>query len=218
MPVRKIPKTSCSVRGQFPSVINCRSIAFESLLERDFYLSLEFDRTIESYEEQPLRITDIVNGKKVQYTPDCLVTYKDGNTPLLAEIKPHKELAKEKPDLQRRLAAGSSYAKANGMRFQVFTEDDIRTPELETYRYLYGFSRPPRELASHKDTILNLVTLAGKTTLAQLLGQLSPERTVQAKYTPVIWHLLFTGELVTDFSHPIGYSTILRTTHGHHLP
>lgn len=218
MPVRKIPRTYRSVRGQFPSMINGRSIGFESTLERDFYLSLEFDRTVESYEEQPIQITEIVDGKEVQYTPDCLVTYNDGKPQLLAEIKSAEELEKATPGLQHRLAMGRTHAEAKGMRFQIFTEADIRTASLETYRFLYGFSRPPRDLVSRKEPIIAIVTEADEISLAHLLERLSPDRTVRATFTPVIWHLLFTGELVADLNQQIGYSTILRTDHGHHLP
>ena len=56
MPVRKIPKNYRSVTGTFPSYKNKRNIFYESLLERDFYLLLEFNDDVISYEEQPFRI------------------------------------------------------------------------------------------------------------------------------------------------------------------
>ena len=77
MPVRKIPKTYRSISGRFPSVLNSRLIGYESKLERDFFVTLEFDRTILRYEEQPVRITGVVGGKKISYVPDCLIQYLD---------------------------------------------------------------------------------------------------------------------------------------------
>jgi hypothetical protein len=68
MPVRKIPKNYRSVTGRFPSLKNNRSVAFESTLERDFYLSLEFDEGVESYEEQPLTISGDHNGRAISYS------------------------------------------------------------------------------------------------------------------------------------------------------
>ena len=56
MPVRKIPKNYRSVTGTFPSYKNKRNIFYESLLERDFYLLLEFNDDVDSYEEQPFKI------------------------------------------------------------------------------------------------------------------------------------------------------------------
>lgn len=218
MPVRKIPRTFRSVRGQFPSVKNDRSVAFESTIERDFFLSLEFDPTVRSYEEQPVQISGVVDGKEVTYTPDCLVEYSDDKPLLLAEIKSAEEMEKASTNLLRRLTLAREYAEDNCMVFRVFTEKDIRTPRLETCRFLYGFSAEPRDLASRKEPILTIVSSAGEITLSGLLNRLSPERTIQARFTPVIWHLLFTGELAADLDQQIGYSTIMRTAHDHHLP
>lgn len=76
MPVRKIKKNYRSVTGYFASVKNGRNIAYESLLERDFFLLLEFDRLVSSYEEQPLRLSYRYGNKDLPYTPDALVQYK----------------------------------------------------------------------------------------------------------------------------------------------
>ncbi|TSK09166.1 MAG: heteromeric transposase endonuclease subunit TnsA [Geobacter sp.] len=218
MPVRKIPKSFRSVRGQFPSVKNGRSMAFESTIERDFFLSLEFDSTVQSYEEQPVQISGLVDGKEASYTPDCLVSYNNGRPPMLAEVKSAEELEKPSPSLQRRLTLARQYADANGMAFQVIKDADIRSSRLETYRFLYGFSTPPRELASHRLQIITITTSVGEITLRELLEKLSPDRTIQAAFTPIIWHLLFTGELIADLNLQIGYSTILRASNDHHLP
>jgi len=47
--------------------------AFESLLEKDYLLLLDFDETVESFEVQPVRIPGkgIVRG----YVPDVLVKF-----------------------------------------------------------------------------------------------------------------------------------------------
>jgi hypothetical protein len=64
---------------------------FESLLEKEFLMLLDFDDTVEKFEVQPVRIP--VPGVPRGYVPDILVHYRaDRETgeirkPLLVEIK-----------------------------------------------------------------------------------------------------------------------------------
>ena len=48
-PQRKIKKNYRSVTGHFPSLKNGKSIGFESLLEKSYFLSLEFNDDIIFY-------------------------------------------------------------------------------------------------------------------------------------------------------------------------
>jgi len=64
MSTRSIKKSYISVTGYFSSYKNKRQINFESKLEHDFYLLLEFDRTVTSYQEQPFKIYYIYQEKK----------------------------------------------------------------------------------------------------------------------------------------------------------
>jgi hypothetical protein len=56
MPVRKIPRSHRRVTGLVASTKNRRMAGFESSLERDLILLLEFDLNVENYEEQPCQI------------------------------------------------------------------------------------------------------------------------------------------------------------------
>lgn len=77
MSARRIKKSYISCTGYFASYKNKTQIAFESVLERDFYMLLEFDKDVISYEEQPITINyKYKDGSKRKYTPDCLVKYK----------------------------------------------------------------------------------------------------------------------------------------------
>jgi hypothetical protein len=48
MPVRTIPKNSRSLTGKVVDFQSHRAVAFESALERDFYVLLDFDPTVRS--------------------------------------------------------------------------------------------------------------------------------------------------------------------------
>src|SRR2546426_9456395 len=76
MPVRIIPKNYRSLTGLVSNTRTQSMTAFESSLERDFLLLLDFDPDVEFYEEQPLTITYDDRGRRRTYTPDVFVRYR----------------------------------------------------------------------------------------------------------------------------------------------
>lgn len=214
MPVRKIPKSFRSVTGRFPSVINGRCIGYESKLERDFFLRLEFDRTIESYEEQPLRLTGHVGDRHVSYTPDCLIKYRDGKSNRIVEVKYQSELQKKAQELEPRFTLARNHCREIGFEFAIVTDVDVYDGAIDNYRLIYRFSKPPNRLESRKAPIIDAFRHAPSQSLGDLLRMLGPDRLTQAEFTPVIWHLLYSGTIETDLSTPIDYKTLLRLSHG----
>ena len=101
MPVRKLKKSYISCVGYFKSYKNNKQLAFDSILEREWFLYLEFDHEIISYEEQPFSMYYQLNDSKTRYTPDILVTYKD-NSQKLFEVKYQDEIDSDE-DLQHKL-------------------------------------------------------------------------------------------------------------------
>ncbi|RII26339.1 MAG: heteromeric transposase endonuclease subunit TnsA [Geobacter sp.] len=215
MPVRKIPKSYRSVTGYFPSIKNGRSIAYESKLERDFFLMLEFDRAVVGYEEQPFHILGTFDGKKFKYTPDCLVSYAAGQPLLIAEVKFLKELEEKADEFRPKFDRAEDYARQNGMEFRVFTESDIRGDFLDNCKILYGFARPPGNLVDHAERIRMTAVNAGEIEFGRLLEILSSDKMTRAVIMPVVWHLIFRGDLViADMYKPINNNSILRTANG----
>src|SRR6266699_1506223 len=77
IPVRSVPKNYRSLTGLIPNTRTQSMTAFESSLERDFLLLLDFDPDVEFYEEQPVKITyHDESGRRRIYTPDVLVRYR----------------------------------------------------------------------------------------------------------------------------------------------
>lgn len=211
MPVRKIPKNYRSVTGRFYSVKNNRLIAFESTLERDFFLSLEFDNNVEFYEEQPLVISTEVEGRVARYTPDCLAQHFDGSETLY-EVKYVADLEKDAEELAPRFAMAERYVSERNMNFSVVTELDIRGTKLENQRFIYGYSSPPQDFDNLQHDVIG--TLGKPLPLDSLLSMLSAERMRQAVYIPAIWHLVFTDVLTIDIEIPITPKTIIQVGHG----
>lgn len=214
MPVRKIPKSFRAVTGRFPSVINGRCVSYESKLERDYFLRLEFDRTIKSYEEQPIQIPGTVNGKDVVYTLDCLVTFKTDRRRLLVEVKGQKDLEENSEKLELKFSRTEVYAAKNNLDFQVITENDIYDTALDNYRILYRFAKPPVQFDSKKLLIHQQLKARGTLSMLGLLHALSDQKLIQAGFQSAIWHMLYTGELETDLNSPLGYESEVRLRDG----
>lgn len=210
MPVRKIPKSFRAVTGRFPSVLNGRCIGYESKLEHDYYLTLEFDHSILRYEEQPLEVPGVVNNRKVTYIPDCLITYKDTRPPLLVECKYSSEFTDENKKLQIKIARLKEYANDNNLHFQIITEKDISRAVLANCLRLYRYAKPPLRITEHRARIHAALRASDCMTCRDLLQALATSPAEQANFTPSIWHMLFTGELTIDMNSPISLNSILR--------
>ncbi|MBE0491317.1 MAG: Tn7 transposase TnsA N-terminal domain-containing protein [Sulfurospirillum sp.] len=197
IPKRKLKKTFRSVTGYFPSIKNDRSMAFESLLEKQLFLSLEFDDTVDSYLEQPVKIEYFVQGRKRSYHPDCLVSYKKGKKKLI-EVKYTDDLDKNVQEFSARFEAANEYAKNHNMIFEIFTEKEISPIKLQNFIFLYSFASiqlTKKEI----DIITKIVQSVGIISVVDLLSELSISRYEQAKQLPLIWKMMFDGKLKTDF-------------------
>ncbi|MEI7610177.1 MAG: Tn7 transposase TnsA N-terminal domain-containing protein [Rhodospirillaceae bacterium] len=128
MPVRAIPISHRSVTGRLASRPGQPTIAYESSLERDFALLQLFDMTVESVEEQPVRIDYVAaGGRSARYIPDFLVFHK-GNRPIprLVEEKYRAELTKKADQYAARFEAARLYAAGRGWTFELATEETMR--------------------------------------------------------------------------------------------
>jgi TnsA endonuclease-like protein len=209
MPVRTIPKNSRSLTGL---VLNTRTqsmTAFESSLERDFLLLLDFALDVECYEEQPVKIVyHDAQGRRRAYTPDVLVRYRTDPlqarhpTPLLCEVKYRDDLRQHWLEYRPKFRAAGRYAYQHGWRFRLVTDRDVRTPYLANVKFLRSYQTRP---INESDRIRLLATLLalGETNPASLLHAVSPDRWQQAQLLPTLWQLIATRQLHTDLSHPL---------------
>ena len=74
MPVRSIPKNHVSVTGRHSTDKSIGDADFESPLENDYLILLDFDPDVERYEVQPVRVP--VPGVSRGYVPDVLVHFR----------------------------------------------------------------------------------------------------------------------------------------------
>ncbi len=206
MPVRKIPKNFRSLTGSFYSLKNKKSLLFESKLERDLFLTLEFDQEVTEYEEQPVRLSYERNGRTYPYTPDCLVHFKNKN-PCIVEVKYSDEIKEKKVFFKQKFDQIEKYLHNNDFDFKLFTELDIDPISLENMNYIYNFVtiRKQEKVEEVAKKLKNIHSIA----YGDLLQIFSHDRYERAKYIPYIWYLVLTEKLSIDMSKKISHNTIL---------
>ena len=216
MPVRKIPKNHLVVTGSFASRKNGQMDAFESLLEKEYMLLLEFDERVLRFEPQPVTIA--VPGIPKGYVPDVLVYYHPDPTsgkipkPLLTEVKHTDDLQRNAEKYAPKFAAAEKYASERGWEFRKTTEIDIRTQRLANLKFL----REYRNIEPANQDSLQLVQFlqrsGGISSVDGLLGQLTSTDDDRLHWLPIIWHAVVTRSLLADWDQPIDNDTAL------HLP
>ncbi|WP_448206455.1 Tn7 transposase TnsA N-terminal domain-containing protein [Azospirillum sp. sgz302134] len=137
MSTRNIRPTSSSVTGTVQSACGIGPLHFESTLERDLLILLDFHPATVSIETQPVTIEYEHEGKRHRYTPDVLARFHPSRTMpcgthqrVLFEVKYAADLRRKWTDLRPKFSAAKTWALAHGMVFHVITEQRIRTPLL----------------------------------------------------------------------------------------
>lgn len=208
MPVRKIPKNYLGVTGGFASAKNSQMLGFESLLEKEYMLLLEFDENVESFEEQPVNIP--VPGVIRGYTPDVLVRYRvdpiSGSIrkPLLTDIKHTSDLQKNADKYRNKFAAAEQYSFDRDWDFRVTTQNEIRTPRLANIKFLRAYRNVVLAEQDCAELLLKMTASGGSTSSQMLLNQLAACDEDRLRWLPVIWHLVLTGRLIVDLDTPFG--------------
>lgn len=212
MPVRRIPKNYLCVTGAFASKKNGRMVFFESLLERDHMLLLEFDPTVKHFEEQPVTVPLNKQGSRARkYVPDVLVHYVDSEQkqPLLAEVKHSTDLERKAGKYTDKFEAAKRFAHSQEWDFNTITEQQIRGQYLQNIKFLreYRNIQPQPDDISH--VILTLTNLGGFAELKALLNVLNPNAMEQLHWVPTIWHLVVTSQLLVALDEPLSDTTPL---------
>lgn len=200
MAVRKLNKNR--VTGKRPSVKNGRMVQWESFLERDYYILLEYDPDVIKYQEQPFTINYIHDRKTRRYTPDVFVTRTNKNQ--VVEVKPESELTD--PEVQIKLEAGHQYCLENGYEFRIVTEKDIRSGAiLENIKFLYRFSR----IQIPVEHQIKIACLLEDFTKGKSIGELSRElsREIGIDCMPYIYSLIYKNKLTFNLDEQVSFET-----------
>lgn len=142
------------VIGITPSRKNRCVVHWESLAERDYHTTLEFDKTVAQYLPQPEKIDYWLNGVRHTFTPDVRVTSTTGEVSF-HEVK-HTNLASNSP-LRPLLDAAGAQIRSQGYEFLMVAAEKFRRGEtISNIRalYRYGSSQVLPSLRERLDTVL----------------------------------------------------------------
>lgn len=179
--------------GRWFSTTAGRFLEYESLLERDWMLLMDFDREVEWICEQPLRLRYRRDGRAASHVPDLLV-WRSG-MPELCDVKSEERL--EDPVFVAEVAAtGRACAEAD-IGYRVLSEPDRQL--LANVRWLAGFREPPADPDGERARMLSELTGGASTICGLLVGAVGPTLA-----RPVLMHLLWAGEVMVDVTEPIG--------------
>lgn len=170
-PVRRIGVSNRSITGKHTSKKTGTVHQFESALERDHLVLLEFDDEVSHYVTQPVTIRYRVYKSTYRYTPDVIIYYRDASRPpMLCEVKYEAELLEKQDEYALKFNAAEDYAKENGYIFGTITEKEIRTPYLENLKLLSRYHHAPIDESYagyiihqlEHESFLEIETVAGK--------------------------------------------------------
>jgi hypothetical protein len=186
--------------GRWFSTTTGGFLEYESLLERDWMLLMDFDREVEWICEQPLRLRYVRDGKPASHVPDLLV-WRQG-APELCDVKSAERVNDSTFQAQVE-ATGLACAEAR-IGYRVLSEPDRQA--LVNVRWLAGFrERPPDPDGERARMLASSAT--GSSTIAELVS--AAREPMLAR--PVLMNLLWAGDALLDVSSPIGEGSVVWT-------
>jgi len=203
-PTRKIGRSHRSLRAIQPSAKTEQPVQLESSLERDFCCLLEFDSDVVKYVEQPVIIKYLLQGRTRRYTPDFLIHYKNAKASVLAEIKYQADLQANHLELRPKFEAAEEYAAAQGWKFCIYTEAEIRTAYLKNVKFLLHFRN--FQIISHEEQVQKLLAKLddlGKSTPMEVLAQNFSNNNNGAKTLELLWCLVEKGFIGCNLLQPL---------------
>jgi hypothetical protein len=185
--------------GRWFSTTAGRFLEYESLLERDWMLLMDFDRDVEWICEQPLRLRYAKDEQPASHVPDLMV-WRAG-TPELCDVKSEERL--DDPGFLAQVEATGVACREAGFRYRVLSEPDRQL--LVNVRWLGGFRERPPDPDGERSRMLSVLA-AGSLTIGELLA--GAREPMLAR--PVLMHSLWAGDALADLSGPVGDETMVR--------
>lgn len=204
MPVRTISNAGGLKRiGTFPSLKVGKLVWWESPLEKDYIHLLEPDRTVKFYQEQPLKIRFVLDGKEHLYTPDFMVWR--GPKIQIVEVKPEDKVYQEK--YQRLFRIVSQACNEEGYEFLVVTDSMIRVqPKLNNIKTFWRYAGVPISSAQQLHHCRDIFSQTPEMPLGKVLESLAARQI----YKPTVYGLLYWGILEINLLEQISKESRIR--------
>lgn len=208
--VRRVPINTLSLTGEVLGQ------EFESSLERDLLFIMAWDGRLEWFQTQPVRIEyKDANGKDRSYIPDLLayfnpqkITGRPDRKPLLCEVKYREDLQDDWKELKPKFRAAQAYAKTQGWKFRIYTEDRIRTPLLRNIQFLWSYRFAPSH-SGHEDKLFLALERMEETSINGLLEVCyqSDNRLGRGEGIWTLWGMIARETILCDLSIPLSMDT-----------
>ncbi|TNC81491.1 MAG: heteromeric transposase endonuclease subunit TnsA [Oleiphilus sp.] len=212
MPVREIKAGYSNVTGKYPSIKMNRAISFESTLERDFYLLLDHENSVDFYEEQPRTIKYKHLSKNRTYTPDTLVRRLSESQEdyTLYEIKYRSDLFSNWMKLKPKFKAAIRFCNEQNWKFKIMTEVEIRTPRLKNLEFLDHFrSTVSQNEDAIRQALLESMLSLQKATPQELIAVTFSDFSNRAEALPVLWRMIVEGGIGVNLDCPLDMNSPL---------
>ncbi len=213
--VRSIPLGRRSVTGRLQSRFG-KELAYESRLEKDALVLLQFDQWVTDLEVQPFEIR--ADGIARHYTPDILATWQSashspyGRARAIIEVKDRKTLRREAQTLEPRFNAIRRYCEGQDLPFVIMTEDHIRIPMWKAADDLLPYWYEALEPSVWLSIAATISDQGEAATVGSVtLGLMDAGMSVDV-VKPAIYHFLARRRLLTDLDRPIDNDTPLTVT------
>ncbi|MGW7219052.1 TnsA-like heteromeric transposase endonuclease subunit [Streptomyces sp. NPDC054826] len=173
--------------GWYWSATRGGHVGYESWLERDRLMLLDFDPLVTGMSSQPFRLSWTgPDGKRVRHTPDFFVRRADG-TGLVVDVRPDERI---EPDDAAKFTVTAAACRSVGWDFaRVGTPDEVL---MANVRWLAGYRHPRVNRPEVAARLLEAFADGG--------GLLAGARRVgdQIAVLPVLFHLLWRRALAVD--------------------
>jgi hypothetical protein len=166
-------------------------VGYESWLERDHVMALDFDRAVTGVSSQPFTLSWGGRGRRVSHTPDFFARLADGSG-VVVDVRPADRVGPA--DAVKFEATAAACAVVGNWSFRLVHE--LEPVLAANVRWLSGYRHPGLGAALRRVFAGGGALLAGVSQVADPLQGL-----------PVLFHLLWRGDLVTDMSVPLGDGT-----------
>jgi len=188
-------------------------LGFESLLEKDFFILLEYDDQVLSFEEQPVRIP--LGGKAKSYVPDVVIYFRQTSSsktrkPVLTEVKTADDLKKNKAKYAPKFAAAKRWASDKGWVFETRSDKEIRSLRLDFLKFLREYHCISPDAADMSRVLVELGRLGGCASYNALLNALCVSDEAKLITIPVIWHMVATQHLYVDLGQVVSDEVLLQ--------
>ena len=203
-PVREF--TSFHGQRNFPGLWWCATtqthVGFESWLERDHVMLLDFDPDVAGLAAQPFWLSWTSSGRRPRHAPDLFARLRDG-TGVVVDVRPDDRI---KPEDAEAFAATARACEAAGWAYRrVGAVDPVG---LGNVRWLAGYRHPRFGHGERAGVLREAFAMPRSLTEGvALFGE-------RLAVLPVLFHLLWSGVLVTDLAAPLGPDSVITAPGG----